>query len=125
MLKLNRLFFFPEKEKNKKLTKQTNVWQETQKRKEKNQTSQPGNSNNMMWEIWVGERSSLLPLCLPQNLQGESEILVRVEFPIEPTLQKENSRKKVLKKLEKRLSKQKFENVRPVRTVAEQMLNKP
>lgn len=28
-------FFFPEKEKNKKLTKQTNVWQETQKIKKK------------------------------------------------------------------------------------------
>lgn len=69
----------------------------------------------------MGERSSLLSL----NLQGESEILVRVEFPKKPTLQKENSRKIVLKKSEKWLSKQKFENVRSVRTVAEQMLNKP
>lgn len=81
----------------------------------------------MMWEIWMWERSSLLSLCLPQNLQEESEILVYAEFPKEPTLQKENSekKKKVLKKLEERLSKQKFENVRPVRTVAELKLNKP
>lgn len=33
--KIKQAFFFPEKEKKKKLTKQTNVWQETQKRKKK------------------------------------------------------------------------------------------
>lgn len=34
-------------------------------------------------------------------------------------------KKKVLKKPEESLSKKKFEDVRPVRTVAELMLNKP
>lgn len=38
---------------------------------------------------------------------------------------KKIKKKKVLKKPEESLSKKKFEDVRPVRTVAELMLNKP
>lgn len=38
---------------------------------------------------------------------------------------KKTKKKKVLEKPEERLSKQKFENVRPVRSVAELMLDKP